>query len=70
MLCSGRGPISELCRREGFARSLYYNWSKDIMEAGEKRLAVDTVRQTASSEVTSLKREARDLKVVVAERTA
>ena len=40
------------------------------MEAGEKRLAVDTVRQTASSEVTSLKREARDLKVVVAERTA
>ena len=39
------------------------------MEAGKKRLAGDTTRQATSSEVTGLKREARDLKEVVAEQT-
>ena len=65
----GEISISELCRREGIAESLYYNWSKDFMEAGKKRLAGDTTRQATSSEVTGLKREARDLKEVVAEQT-
>jgi transposase len=65
----GERSISELCRREGIAESLYYNWSKDFMEAGKKRLAGDTTRQATSSEVTGLKREARDLKEVVAEQT-
>ena len=39
------------------------------MEAGKKRLAGDTTRKATSSEVTGLKREARDLKEVVAEQT-
>ena len=39
------------------------------MEAGKKRLAGDITRQVTSSEVTGLKREARDLKEVVAEQT-
>ena len=39
------------------------------MEAGKKRLAGDTTRQATSTEVTGLKREARDLKEVVAEQT-
>lgn len=65
----GENSISELCRREGIAESLYYNWSKDFMEAGKRRLAGDTARQATSSEVTSLKREAQDLKEVVAEQT-
>ncbi len=39
------------------------------MEAGKKRLAGDIVRQANSSEVTTLRREARDLKEVVAEQT-
>ena len=65
----GESSISELCRREGIAESQYYNWSKDFMEAGKKRLAGDTARQATSSEVTCLKREARDLKEVVAEQT-
>lgn len=65
----GESPIAGLCRREGIAESLYYNWSKDFMEAGKKRLAGDTARQATSSEVTNLKREARDLKEVVAEQT-
>lgn len=65
----GESSISELRRREGIAENLYYNWSKDFTEAGKKRLAGDTARQATSSEVTGLKREARDLKEVVAEQT-
>ena len=41
----GESSISELCRHEGIAESLYYNWSKDFMEAGKKRLVGDTARQ-------------------------
>jgi len=39
------------------------------MLAGKKRLAGDIVRQANTSEVTELRREARDLKEVVAEQT-
>jgi transposase len=63
----GESSISELCRREGIAESLYYNWSKEFLEAGKKRLSGDTARQATSGEVTSLKREARDLKEALAE---
>src|SRR6056297_992104 len=65
----GESSISELCRREGIAESLYYSWSKDFMEAGKKRLSGDTARQATSRQVTDLKREAHDLKEVVAEQT-
>jgi len=63
----GEYSISELCRRESIAESLYYNWSKEFLEAGKKRLSGDTARQATSGEVTSLKREARDLKEALAE---
>ena len=65
----GEDSIAELCRREGIAQGLYYKWSKDFMEAGKKRLAGDIVRQANTGEVTELRREARDLKEVVAEQT-
>ena len=63
----GEDSIAELCRREGIAQGLFYKWSKDFMEAGKKRLAGDIVRQANTGEVTTLRREARDLKEVVAE---
>jgi transposase len=63
----GEESIAELCRREGIATSLYYSWSKEFLEAGKKRLAGDTARAATSSEVKVLRREARDLKEVVAE---
>ena len=63
----GEESIAALCRREGIAESLYYSWSKDFLEAGKKRLAGDTARQATTSEVTGLKRDARDLKELVAE---
>ena len=63
----GEDSIAELCRREGIAQSLYYTWSKEFLEAGKKRLAGDTARAATSSEIKDLRREARDLKEVVAE---
>ncbi len=65
----GEDSISELCRREGIASSLYYTWSKEFLEAGKKRLAGDTARQATSDEVKHLRKESRDLKEVVAELT-
>lgn len=65
----GEDSIAELCRREGISQGIYNKRSKDFMEAGKKRLAGDTARQATSSEVTDLKREAHDLKEVVAEQT-
>ena len=65
----GEFSIAGLCRREGIAESLYYSWSKEFLEAGKRRLAGDTARAATSSEVTDLRREARQLKEVVAEQT-
>ena len=39
------------------------------MEAGKRQLAGDTARAASTGEVTSLRREARELKEVVAEQT-
>jgi len=63
----GEYSISELCRREGIAESLYYSWSKEFLEAGKRRLAGDTERQANSGEVKGLRHEMGDLKELVAE---
>jgi transposase len=63
----GEVSIAELCRREGIAESLYYSWSKEFLEAGKRRLAGDTARAATTNEVKDLRREARELKEVVAE---
>ena len=63
----GEESIAALCRREGIAESLYYNWSKEFLEAGKKRLAGDTARAATSDEVKVLRKEAQTLKEVVAE---
>ena len=63
----GEHSVAELCRREGIAESLYYNWSKEFLEAGKKRLAGDTARAATSDEVKALRKQAGDLKEVVAE---
>jgi transposase len=63
----GEVTIAELCRREGIAEGLYYSWSKEFLEAGKRRLAGDTARAATTSEVKDLKRQALELKEVVAE---
>ena len=65
----GEDSIAELCRREGINQNLYYRWSKEFLEAGKKRLAGDTAREATSEEVKGLRREAVELKEVVAELT-
>jgi len=65
----GEENISELCRREGIAASMYYGWSKEFLEAGKRRLAGDTARAATSGEVKDLRRETSALKEVVADLT-
>ena len=65
----GKESISELCRREGIAASMYYGWSKEFLEAGKRRLAGDTARAATSGEVKDLRHETSALKEVVADLT-
>ena len=63
----GESSIAELCRREGSNANLYYNWSKDFLEAGKGRLAGDIKREATTTEVHELKNENMELKQLVAE---
>lgn len=63
----GEDSIAAICRREGINPNLYYRWSKDFLEAGKKRLQGDTQREANTVEVSKLKLENADLKMVVAE---
>lgn len=62
----GEDSIAALCRREGIHPNLYYNWSKEFLEAGKKRLQGDFKREATSNEVQELKVENIELKVMVA----
>jgi transposase len=63
----GEITISELCRREGLAASIYYKWSKEFLEAGKNGLTRSIIRDATSDEVRRLKDENGDLKKAVAE---
>lgn len=63
----GEDTIAGLCRREGISPNLYYNWSKEFLEAGRQRLMGNTKRQADSTEVTELRRENDQLKHLVAD---
>jgi len=65
----GEESIASLCRREGIAESLYYSWSKELLEAGKRRLAGDTARQATSPEIKDLRSESLALKEAVADLT-
>jgi len=65
----GEESLAALCRKEGIHPNLYYNWSKEFLEAGKKRLNGDTKREATSGEVIFLKRENDELKMTVAELT-
>jgi transposase len=58
----GEKTIAELCRREGISPNLYYNWSKEFLEAGKRPLMGNTKRQADSTEVEHLRRENNQLK--------
>ena len=63
----GEDSIVSLCRKHGIHENNYYNWSKDFLEAGKKRLSGDTERSASTSEVKDLKEENMQLKDLVAD---
>lgn len=63
----GEESIAELCRREGISPNVYYDWSKEFLEAGKMRLMGDTKREATSGEVLALRSENEQLKQLVAE---
>ena len=63
----GEIPVSELCRREGIAPTMYYKWSKAFLEAGKNGLTRDTRRDATADEVNKLKHENEHLKQALAE---
>ena len=63
----GEESVAALCRREGIHQNLYYRWSREFMEAGKARLVGDTRREANSNEVNQLRKEAAQLKELLAE---
>ena len=63
----GETQISDICRREAIAASVYYKWSKSFLEAGKNGLTKAILRDATSDEVRGLKQENADLKKAVAE---
>jgi transposase len=63
----GEQTVSELCRREGIAPTVYYKWSKSFLEAGKQRLVGETKRNASTEEVRRLRGENAELKRLVAE---
>ena len=63
----GETPISDICRRESIAASVYYKWSKTFLEAGKNGLTKAVIRDATTDEVKYLKSENADLKKAVAE---
>jgi transposase len=55
----GEIQISELCRREGIAPTMYSRWSKTFLDAGKNGLTRDPLRGTTSEEVRGLKEAPR-----------
>ena len=63
----GQISVSELCRKEGIAASIYYKWSKAFLEAGKNGLTLETKRDATGEEVRQLKAQTEDLKKALAE---
>jgi transposase len=63
----GEIPISELCRREGIAPTMYYRWSKAFLDAGKNGLIRETLREATTEEVRGLREENTSRKKALAE---
>ena len=63
----GEISVSELCRREKIATTIYYRWSKEFLEAGKNGLTRETGRDATGDEVRALREENGSLKRAVAE---
>jgi transposase-like protein len=53
----GESTIAELGRKEGTHRNMYYQWSKEFLNAGKQGLVGDTQRQAPRQEVVEMQSE-------------
>ena len=67
MACAARHQSPSFAGAKASPRACITLWSKEFPEAGKRRLAGDTARAATTDEVKQLRREAQDLKEVVAE---
>lgn len=58
----GEESIASICRKHDIHQNTYYNWSKDFLEAGKRRLSGDTTREATRDEVSDLKKENDEIK--------
>jgi transposase len=65
----GEESIAEICRREGITTSLFYSWSKSLLEVVKRRLSGDTKRDATSNEVGVMREELVKYKELLAELT-
>ena len=63
----GESSVAEICRKHSIAKSVFYKWNKEFMEAGKKRLAGDTAIEATSDEVADLRKENQRLKEMIAD---
>lgn len=52
----GEDTIAAVCRKHGFHTNNYFKWSKEFIEAGKRRLNVNTLREATRDEVGELGR--------------
>lgn len=58
----GEDSVAAICRKYNIHTNNYFNWSKEFIEAGKRRLSGDTVREANRGEVSNIKTENDDLK--------
>jgi len=63
----GETAISEICRHEGIASSVYYKWSKAFLQADKNGLTRAVIRDATADEVKQLKQENSELKTSLTE---
>lgn len=63
----GEESISAVCRKHNIHANNYFNWSKDFIEAGKRRLSGDVLREANRDEVLELKKAVDELKRMVGE---
>ena len=63
----GQLSVTELCRREGIAPTVYYRWSRTFLDAGKNGLTRETNRDATDVEVHHLREENEALKKAEAE---
>lgn len=52
----GEETIAAICRKHDIHANTYFNWSKEFIEAGKRRLSGDTLREATRDEVSELRR--------------